>query len=97
MTSWVNIALSTNSELSLGEIRSIIDETSRIAYAGQFDQLDKGLTMLNPHKMNADAIIAVTRSLYAMRENLDHYLEFLKAVKDTTIAKEIPDLLMGLL
>ena len=79
--------MSENADLTKEEIRDILVQTSVLAQLGDFLELDAGLAMLDPHKMGLDAILAISRSLHSVRNNLENYLKFVRAARETELVK----------
>ncbi len=76
MVEWVNIATLSVSELTFVQIETIIDGLSAELHAGRFAELDSELSKLDPKIMCVDAIVAVSRSIYCVRDKLPQWSEF---------------------
>lgn len=90
---WVKCAMSSVDGFNSDQINKIIDDTDNLSSNGQFEEIDRGLKLLDPHKMNTYAILAVVRNLYRKWLVLNNYTSFIKQVLTTEVVKQNPTLL----
>ena len=96
MNEWVNVALLPVSELTFDQMESIIDGLSVELYAGRFSELDLELLNFDPKNMCIDAIIAILRSTYCVRDKLPQWSVFLDKSRMELKGRGKDNALMGL-